>query len=206
MDIHSEDLAYWYLRLNGFLTIRNFIVHPDKGSNQETDVDLLGVRFPFRAENLRRPMLDDRLFRAVPRSYIVLCEVKSGVCALNGPWTRPERGNLNRVLHAVGAFSGKENEWIASEIQSTGMFENQFYRVSLVCFGRERSWTLAVSHPNVPQITWAECLGFIYDRFRAYRNEKASHGQWDDTGKVLWDEAVRFRRDRPGFIDSFQIS
>ena len=56
MDIHPEKLAYWYLRLNGFLTIPNFVVHPDNGSNQKTDIDILGVRFPYRAENLNRQM------------------------------------------------------------------------------------------------------------------------------------------------------
>jgi hypothetical protein len=51
-EISSEKLAYWYLRLNGFLTITNFIVHPDFGRSQRTDVDILGCRFPYRQELL----------------------------------------------------------------------------------------------------------------------------------------------------------
>ncbi len=47
--IKYEQLGYWYLRLNGFLTIPNFVVHPDVGHNQETDVDILGVRFPLQS-------------------------------------------------------------------------------------------------------------------------------------------------------------
>src|SRR2546421_2682459 len=62
VEIKSEQLAYWYLRLNGFLSIPNFVVHPDEGRRQRTDVDLLAVRFPYRSENLRRPMRDDSLF------------------------------------------------------------------------------------------------------------------------------------------------
>jgi len=53
--ITSEQLAYWYLRLNGFLSISNFVVHPDTGGQQRTDVDILGVRFPYRAELLFNP-------------------------------------------------------------------------------------------------------------------------------------------------------
>lgn len=50
---HSpERLAYWYFRLNGFLTTENFIVHPDEGKDQRTDADLLAVRFQHRAENV----------------------------------------------------------------------------------------------------------------------------------------------------------
>ena len=32
--VSSEALGYWFLRLNGFLTIPNFVVHPDTGSQQ----------------------------------------------------------------------------------------------------------------------------------------------------------------------------
>jgi hypothetical protein len=72
MQITPEQLAYWYLRLNGFLTIRNFIVHPDAGSDQRTDVDILGVRFPYRAELSPHDMKDDELFTDVnDRPYIV---------------------------------------------------------------------------------------------------------------------------------------
>ena len=28
-SVSSEALGYWFLRLNGFLTIPNFVVHPD---------------------------------------------------------------------------------------------------------------------------------------------------------------------------------
>jgi len=53
MRILSERLALWFLRLNGFMTIPNFIVHPegpreDGAYPQRTDVDVLDVRFPFR--------------------------------------------------------------------------------------------------------------------------------------------------------------
>lgn len=98
MDINSEELAYWYLRLNGFLSIQNFIVHPDAGSDQETDVDLMAVRFPFRCENLVRPMKDDVPFARHRKPFIVFAEVKARLCKLNGPWTKPERNNMERVL------------------------------------------------------------------------------------------------------------
>ncbi|OJX33697.1 MAG: hypothetical protein BGO74_08170 [Burkholderiales bacterium 68-12] len=97
MRIPSERLAFWFLRLNGFLTIPNFIVHPegprdDGAYPQQTDVDVLGVRFPFRAENRRRPMPDHPLFMAERRRpMVVLSEVKTGQCGLNGPPTQSAR-------------------------------------------------------------------------------------------------------------------
>lgn len=29
--MNPEQLAYWYFRLNGFLTTVNFVVHPEQG-------------------------------------------------------------------------------------------------------------------------------------------------------------------------------
>src|SRR5258708_7807056 len=96
LRIRAEQLGYWYLRLNGFLTITNFIVHPDQGRNQETDVDLLAVRFPYRAE-LRR-MEDDEFFTRIrDKAYIAFTEVKASLCTLNGPWTNRDRQNMQRV-------------------------------------------------------------------------------------------------------------
>ncbi len=47
---YGETLTYWYLRLNGFFLLRNFVLHPSYESegtnNQAADSDLLAVRFP----------------------------------------------------------------------------------------------------------------------------------------------------------------
>lgn len=58
--IHPEKLAYWYFRLNGCLTIENFVVHPDWRRGQQTEIDLIAVRFPHRAELLNKSMIDDQ--------------------------------------------------------------------------------------------------------------------------------------------------
>jgi hypothetical protein len=194
MDIHSEQLAYWYLRLNGFLTIQNFVVHPDRGGNQETDVDVLGVRFPYRAENLLHPMKDDSYFTKIRgKSFITIAEVKSVRCALNGPWTKPERQNMLRVLRAIGAFPKPESDLIAQSLYDKGHYTNQLYHVSLMCLGREQNPEVAERYPQVPQILWPEVLAFIYRRFREYRNQKGSHQQWDERGRELWDTSETSR-------------
>jgi hypothetical protein len=67
MSNFGESLAYWYLRLNGFFPITNFVLHREQGQqaqigqpNADTqqaqgrkysaDADLLGVRFPHVRE------------------------------------------------------------------------------------------------------------------------------------------------------------
>lgn len=87
-----ERLAYWYFRLNGFLTTENFVVHPDIGNNQPTDADLLGMRFAHRAENLIDPMQDDpKVAECETLVNAVIVEVKTGQCALNGLGPTPKR-------------------------------------------------------------------------------------------------------------------
>ena len=39
--VTPEALAYWYFRLNGFLTTANFVIHDEGGAGQRTDADIL---------------------------------------------------------------------------------------------------------------------------------------------------------------------
>ncbi|MBW4465485.1 MAG: hypothetical protein KME07_08590 [Pegethrix bostrychoides GSE-TBD4-15B] len=207
MQIKSEQLAYWYLRLNGFLTIPNFVVHPDRGSNQETDVDILAVRFPYRGENLENPMHDEEHFTAVKeKSYIALAEVKSGICNLNGPWTNPKRQNMLRVVRALGAFPEAESKLVSKSLYERGIYSNQLYYVSLLCLGRDHNSDVTEKYPNVPQILWPNVLRFIHKRFHEYRQQKKSHPQWDQAGHCLWDAYQANKTDVERFLSNIDIN
>jgi hypothetical protein len=43
---YGEELAYWYLRLNGFFPISNFVVHRSLDVPNTSDVDVVAVRPP----------------------------------------------------------------------------------------------------------------------------------------------------------------
>lgn len=58
----SEQVANWYFRLNGFMTIPGFVVHPDLReweTPQRTEADIIGVRLPFSCEYADKKMKDD---------------------------------------------------------------------------------------------------------------------------------------------------
>lgn len=182
MKILSERLAFWFLRLNGFLTIPNFIVHPegpregDGAYPQQTDVDVLGVRFPFRAENRERPMPDDPLFTGESRPVVVLSEVKTDQCRLNGPWTRRESQNMEKVLSAGGFRPVEQVDAIAEALYRRGIWDDEGMVIRIVCFGDRHNSGLARSHPAVPQLLWKQhVLPFIYQRFDQYQLEKQMH-------------------------------
>lgn len=201
MRIESERLAYWFLRLNGFLTTVNFVVHPGVGRDQGTDVDILGVRFPCRGEVIEDPMPDSPLFTAIlDRPYFVIAEVKTGLCDLNGPWSKPERRNLQQVLAAVGFCPSGDLDSVARVLYESGRVSGHGYCASLLCLGKSRNAEIHARYPAVPQITWEEVLKFIHSRFREYRSKKVSHEQWDSAGHQLWKAVEASRGDAGEFI------
>lgn len=188
----SEQLAYWFFRLNGCLTITNFILHSeDKGSSsQRTDTDILAVRFPHRKELLMsgNHMRDHEMFDGEnKRIDLIIAEVKTGMCRLNGPWTDPERMNINRVLYAIGAFREDEVNDVAQSLYKRGCYQDDYYRTRLVAIGK-------IVNPELEgkaiQLTWQEVTKFIHERFRRYSNIKSQHEQWDCCGRSLYDYAV----------------
>ena len=47
----AEELVYWYLRLNGFFPMTNFVLHRNE-EHQTSDADLMAVRFPHVSEDI----------------------------------------------------------------------------------------------------------------------------------------------------------
>jgi len=179
-----ERLAYWYLRLNGFLLLENFVIHPDQGNDQRTDADLLGVRFAHRAENPVRPMADDPVVTDCSTfCNVVIAEVKKGRCALNGPWTKPKEENIQRVLCAIGCFPESAVNLAAGELYSTGLFTTENVTCRLLAFGDHRAESLPIA--AVPQILFNDMIRFIQRRFSNYIREKSSVGNWTWEGQEL---------------------
>ena len=208
MDIYSERLAYWFLRLNGFLTTANFVVHADSGVGQFTDVDVLGVRFPFRLENQIRPMVDDRLLVDQTRIEVVLAEAKMGRATFNRAWTEEDRGNMRRMLSAVGPFQGERLDSACAGLYSSGEWTDGTYWVRMLAFGNQPNRTMAHGPLRaVPQFLWREeVLPFIHERFWSYRNEKRYNQQWDDDAKNLFRAMLKHGADVAGFVREVNVT
>lgn len=195
--LDPEKVAYWYFRLNGFLQIENFVVHPPGRGGQRTDADLLAVRFPYRAERLfddpNDIMKDDVKGLALSPNEIdvAIVEVKTNQpCTLNGPWTDPNRQNLERVIAALGCVSADRVSIAAKNIYECGSHsEGPGLRLRLIAVGRDENPALLNAFPAVTQATWVKLLGFIWQRLDHYRKQKAQVDQWDSEGRRLKDLA-----------------
>ena len=180
---NPERLAYWYLRLNGFFLLENFIIHPDQGVEQRTDVDLFGVRFRDRAENLDITMEDEPLWtQTTTYVSVVIAEVKRGTCKLNGPWTNEPDKNMHRVLCAIGCFPKERIDEAAKGLYMTGAFSDGECICGLVAMGSAKG-KLAIK--KVPQVLFEDMIHFIHGRFQKYERQKASVGNWSVDGQEI---------------------
>ena len=200
--IKAEDLAYWYLRLNGFLTIKNFVLHPDQGSDPRTEFDILGVRFPDRKELPTKPMDDDQIFTKIKdKPYIVISEATTSTCKLNPCWEEKDKKIYYMVLKAIGTFKEDEIiEKVAQGLYCDGTYEDGQYYVSLLCIGKEQSEKVKEQHEKINQITWDYVLKFIHERFDKFNVQKSCHCQWDTEGQLLWDVFEMHRRKQSEFV------
>jgi hypothetical protein len=189
-----EQVALWYLRLNGYFAIPNFIAHGN--IETRTDVDVLGVRFPHSCE-----FEDDtkRLDIRAENIDVVLSEVKKGRCKVNGPWRQREPNRaLEYVLRRVGLFDEEASIVdAANALYSTRRYENDRFSVRIICFGRKRNASLT----GVTQILWSDVISFISSRFDRYKREKADNQYWDSFGIYLWDKLATAGQQRPDVDD-----
>lgn len=191
IKIKAEDLAHWYLRLNGFLTTTNFIIHSIRRGQTKTEIDIIGIRFPNRIElfDHNDPISDDSLFKKIEKPHITICEVTTSRCKINDS-IRKKQDNLEDVLRTFGFFCTDKIKTVATDLQNQGKFENENYYVTFLLFGNQSDEDLKKSLPGAIQTNWRDVLTFIYNRFKKYRRIKTAHSTWKSPGKNLYDKAI----------------
>jgi hypothetical protein len=207
--MHTLDsTAEWFLRLNGFLTVLNFVVHPvepDEGTVQRTDADVLGIRFPHRQEIVGgNPLIDHAAFQNARRPIFVIAEVKTGRCSLNGPWSRQEDENVQNVLRSFGGIAPTALNEIAAALYQSGRFQSEQFEARLTCFGASPSANLP---EGVLQFTWNEVFGFVHDRYKTFWRLKRQNQQWPPIGRFMWDQCRDQERENyvGGMLKAFKV-
>lgn len=97
-------------------------------------------RFTNSVEEIdNRKMADDpTLIRLADhaQTFFVLVEIKTNLCAINGPWSDPQVGNMQRVIQRLGFAEEKEIEAIAEEMYRNLRWESDKYVLQYISVGK----------------------------------------------------------------------
>ncbi len=224
----AEEVASWYFRLNGFLSLPGFVVHLDQDKAeigedgipryQRTEADLIAVRFVESREIIfafgaKREMHDDQRLLDLygsgenKQALFIVVEVKAGLCRMNGPWTNRNKKNMQRVIRRLGFATSESNiERIADDMYHSGRYEDDFYVMQYICLGNDKNPEIDYRYKNVLQIDWEEIGEFFIKRFKDFPEKTPDgqvHEQWPDFGKKLGKYiAAKIRNGEAGNLQS----
>ena len=124
----GEELAYWYLRLNGFFLIDNFVLHSaDLKSSQSADADVIGIRNPHTVEKIGMfdvddisPNLVDFEPKIKEKTVVVISEVKTS--PTKQKILLQDEHRLKYIIKRTGLFEAE----IVDEV-SNQLFNNKSY-------------------------------------------------------------------------------
>ena len=168
----AEELAYWYLRFNGFFAITNYVLHryTDEGTlekHMSSDTDILGLRTPHVFEEIGGHSYDwdDPVSKYFDTDRIcgVVCEVKAG---------RYETGELLESKHVRRAVNRLGFGPISQEDLET---LDSFHEVDIGENFRVFKLLIANTPPkgDLPFVSLQDARSFIKRRIREY-NQKYS--------------------------------
>ena len=180
---YGETLAYWYLRLNGFFLLNNFVVHRTPGNQYSSDIDLLGIRLPHVYEEVGGQPNDwhDLLMANLNQNIMtgVICEVKTGNFNDNEIF-RPQY--LHYALDRFGFIPNLSNHTEEISNNRVTTFEN--FQIIKILVSNQVS-----NRNDLLQITLQESRNFINNRIQKYQVQK-------------WQDRILFQSDLLGdYID-----
>jgi hypothetical protein len=186
-NLDAEVVAYWYLRLNGFLLLRNVLLHGDQKSHgTRTEIDVLGVRFRHRRE--LRQMMDDEWIEGENRTIVVLCDAKRGAEDFNKAWTNRRREVMESALAFVGVIPQCEWSRVAGELYDIGRSEWQDILITLLLIHHDPDHQVSrLQLKSAKQIQIEHASRFIHKRFSEWGTVKTDHNQWEPSGQRIWD-------------------
>jgi hypothetical protein len=199
----AEILTKWYLRLNGYFTVDNFIVHnPDRIPNgvvsNSTETDVLAIRLKHSKEIAGQLHIanDGKLLDKFGSNLdFVIAEVKTGnEDKPNKVW----RGNNKEAIKYITRFAGiieseEEIALVADKLLADRTYEknDKSFRIRLIIFSEKepnKNWK------NVTHIFLEHIVDFILQiRGQCWiENEigvASIHYQWDELINSIFEIA-----------------
>lgn len=146
MTNYGEVLTYWYLRLNGFFPITNFVlhdVHQRENRKYSGDCDILAVRFPFVSEKIRGKYLDwdQDFFRDLgstsDRAIGLIVQVKTGQFDQTDLLKSFSKETLAYAIKRIGLVAESEVPSLVAELNDCAkLSKDDFLLAKLAVIGR----------------------------------------------------------------------
>jgi hypothetical protein len=164
---YGEELAYWYLRLNGFFPLKDFVLHAGNTLEYTSDCDLLAIRPPHVFEEIGGQPADwdpkiSHLF-ADGCTVGVICEVKTGRYAIDKLFEPPN------VLYAIRRLGLAEDSDAATKKLCK---LRSFQPSAAVRLAKIFVAQAAVNHEAFFSVSLEEIRSFLWARFLKYRESK----------------------------------
>ncbi|MBB6637616.1 hypothetical protein [Cohnella thailandensis] len=180
MKNFAEELAYWYLRFNGFFPLPNFVLHQrDLQSHQSADADLLGIRQKYVLEEVGGTHQDSCLFKHFGNELYhigVICEVKSAGMVRTRDILMAREDRLRYALKRIGFFSESKVEEHLNVLRTEKVTFGRFHAVGKVLFTARpfqlEDWIC---------ITLKQAEDFIVNRIRQFPVEKGGAKHFFDS-------------------------
>ncbi len=173
---YGETLANWYLRLNGFFTIPNYVLHRKKDVlDNSADCDIIAIRPPHVYEEIGGQPHDwDRKFEEfgidISRKTVgAIVEVKTGRFSKDDIATGsfgPDR--ISYAVKRLGFWPADGAEDICAHLNRYPHFENDtHYVMKLLIADIQRP----IAGLSIHQLSLNEVDSFISNRFRFYKEK-----------------------------------
>jgi hypothetical protein len=175
----GESLAYWYLRLNGFFPLSNFVLHRHADVRHNADADLLAVRFPHVSEPVGGQQQDwdnDRFdewqLGHRDRIVCVICEVKTGPCRADDIATSFSHARIRLAIGRFGILPPGEVAEVVEQLSHDAAVRRNDVTFVKVLMARHAIHNLRTT--PCCQIELDQVIQFIKNRMERYRPEKCS--------------------------------
>lgn len=173
----AEELTYWYLRLNGFFLLQNFVLHHlGKGSQRATaDSDLLAIRHPYVYEKIGgqeqdwdQKRFEDWDIKINKFNLAFIVEVKSGRNIRNSDIKSSfSLERLKGAIYRFGIFQKSEVPNIAEKLsQDENRYINGDWIVAKLAVTNK-----CISGPWL-NLLLSEADKFIQERIKSYLCDK----------------------------------
>ncbi|MBU1627795.1 hypothetical protein KKB18_10540 [bacterium] len=208
MSVTHEKLVSWYLRLNGYFVVDNFVVHAADDPNRisrgiiapHTETDALAIRMPHSSEIAgslcivnHTPLVDQQN----GRYDVVIAEAKSGNSNTPNPvWRNRILEPIEYVVRFIGLCESEDEiHQISSRLASDYHYEDNRVRFRYILFAEEPNRHYL--DQGVTFITYLQIVQLLVEvRGSCWIDSgigvSSIHHQWDDLINQIFTVANNF--------------